>query len=324
MDVDEKLKREPLTPGQVRVWAELIAEIQAADADDDVFGEEDLLEEFDDPSCDFARGSIAVYDDDTMAGFCVLQSPRTADPVHEMRQYGGVHPAYRGRGIGSELLAWSEQTAMELHEEQFGSQPLALGGSSLAGNTSAVTLFADHGYLQARWFHQMNCSLSAAVPAPEVASGVEIVGFTDQRSADGLLVRNEAFRDHWSPADRTPESWAHFLAARAFRPEFSFMAYLDGEPTGLVLAHEYDAYNKVRGIRDLYIPTVATRRAGRRRGIASALLATALNAARTDGFDSATLDVDADSPTGAVGLYERLGFVVRETRIVHRKTLRPA
>jgi hypothetical protein len=39
---------------------------------------------------------------------------------------------------------------MMLHEERFGGHRLALGGGSLAKNTSAVTLFADHGYLQAR------------------------------------------------------------------------------------------------------------------------------------------------------------------------------
>jgi ribosomal protein S18 acetylase RimI-like enzyme len=88
------------------------------------------------------------------------------------------------------------------------------------------------------------------------------------------------------------------------------------------MAHEYEAYNKAKCVRDLYIPQVRTRRAGRRRGIASGLLTTALCAAKADRFDTATLDVDADSPTGAVGLYERLGFVVKDTKIAHRKLLR--
>lgn len=314
--------RRSLSLDQVPAWANLYAAIGVADADDDIMGEDDLAEEFADPSTDFARGSMAVYDGAAMVAYCVVYPRGTADRVHEMRQSGGVHPDYRNLGIGSQLIEWSESAALELHNERFGNQPVALGGSTLAKNTSAGALLADHGYLPSRWFHQMTRDLSADIAARATSDGVVIAGFTDERSADALLVRNESFRDHWAPSDMTSQSWAFHLGVRAFRPEYSFVAYLDGEPAGLVMAHEYEAYNKAKGIRDLYIPQVGTRRAVRKRGIASALLTTTLAAAKADGFDTATLDVDADSLTGAVGLYERLGFVVRDTRIVHRKLLR--
>jgi mycothiol synthase len=318
----ETFVRQPLLPEQVGSWADLYTAILEADGDDDILGEEDLAEWFADPLCDFARGSIAVYDGDVMVGYCVLQSKSTADPVHEMRQDGAVRLEYRGRGIGSELLDWAERAALVLHEERFPGRPMALSGGSLARNTSAMALFADHGYLQSRWFHQMTRDLSADVLPPVAADGVDIAEFAAERSADALLIRNDAFRDHCSPADTTPESWAYQLGVRAFRPEYSFVAYLNGEPASLILAHEYEAYSKAKGIRDLYIPQVGTRRNARKRGIASALLATTLTAAKADGFDTATLGVDADSPTGAVGVYKRLGFVVTDTTIAHRKVLR--
>jgi mycothiol synthase len=221
------------------------------------------------------------------------------------------------------LLEWSERAAVELHEERFGGQPMTLGGGCLVKNASANALFADHGYLPSRWFHQMTLDLSADIATPEVPDGVTLVGFSDERSADALLVRNESFRDHWAPADTTQESWEFHLRVQAFRPEYSFIGYLNDEPMGLVMAHEYEAYNQAKGLRDLYIPQVGTRRAGRKRGIASALLGTTLTAAKADGFDTATLNVDADSPTGAVGLYKRLGFVVSDnTGVSHRKVLR--
>ncbi len=31
------------------------------------------------------------------------------NPVHDMRHEGGVHPSYRGRGLGGELLDWAEK-----------------------------------------------------------------------------------------------------------------------------------------------------------------------------------------------------------------------
>lgn len=322
MGTDTRFASRPLSPDQLREWARLYAAVLTADADNDIEGEDDLAQEFEDPLRDFARGSIAVYDDAAMAGYSVLVPRHAANPVHEMRQYGGVHPDYRGLGIGSRMLAWAEGAALDLHEERFAGRPLSLGVSCLATNASALALFADHGYTPARWFQQMTCDLSRAIDEPAVPDGVWITGLTQDRYADALLVRNEAFRDHWAPEDKTPESWAFELGVRAFRPKFSFIAYSGSEPAGLVLAHEYDAYNEAKGLRDLYIPQVATRRASRKRGIAAALLRTALTAAKADGFDTSTLDVDADSPTGAVGLYARLGYVTQSTRIVHRKMLR--
>lgn len=75
------------------------------------------------------------------------------------------------------------------------------------------------------------------------------------------------------------------------------------------------------GKRDFYIPLVGTRRAGRKRGIATALLARALAEAQAAGFATASLTVDADSPTGALGLYQRVGFTVRDTWVAQFKPL---
>jgi len=311
----------PLDRGQLRALADLIAAMESVDHQDEPLSEQDLLEEFDDPEADYASGSTAVYDGDTMVGCCVLYPRTRAEPGHEMRHFGGVHPAYRGRGIGSALLDWAERAAIPLHEQRFPGQPLRLDGRCLARNDGASALFAEHGYQKTRWFLRMSCDLNSDLPAPKVPSGIEIVGYAAERSQDARLVRDEAFRDHWGSTETTDETWAHFIGYQAFRPAYSFLAYDGCEPLGLILGHEYDSYTRATGRRELYIPTVGTRRAGRGRGIATALLGQALRAARSDGLVNAVLDVDADSPTGAVGLYKRAGFVVTDTSISHVKRL---
>jgi mycothiol synthase len=321
VSIEVSFDRRPLSPDQSRSWAELVTAIQVADHDSEIQGEDDLLEEFADPLCDFERGSVALYDGEAMVGYSVIESRNVADPVHAMRLHGGVHPGYRGLGIGSVLLDWSERTATELHRERFAERPVSLSAQCLAKNISAMAFFADRGYQQTRWFHEMMCDLSADLPPAIQPESVATVGFADDRSADALLVRNEAFRDHWGSTVTTQESWTFYTSAQAFRPAYSFLSYLAGEPVGVLLSYEYDAYNEATGTRDLYVALVGTRRIGRKRGIASALLVTALRAAKADGFDTSTLTVDADSPTGAVGLYERLGFAVHDTRVTQRKLL---
>jgi len=316
-----ELDRRPLGLEQVPAWTELLAAISAADGDTELLSEDNVREEFDEPGCDFERGSVALYDGAAMVGYTMLVARDSATDSHDMWQFGGVHPAYRRLGLGTELLTWAERAARPLHSEQFPGLPLTLSGRCLVGNDSAMALFAVGGYTQARWFHEMRCELSAARVSQPLVPGVEVANLSAKLFGEALAVRNEAFRDHWGSTELSPESWDRHVRSSAFRPDYSFLGYLDGAPTAVVVSSEYEAYQEATGKRELYVHVVGTLKASRGRGIASGLLALALARARADGFDSASLEVDADSPTGALGLYERLGFGVSATRVTQRKPL---
>jgi mycothiol synthase len=321
VDPDPLADSRPITPDQVCAWARLQASIARADGTDEIYTADELLEEFADPFTDFGAGSLATYDGEAMVGCSMLTARASAEPAHDMRLAGGVHPDYRGAGIGSALLDWSERAAIPLHASRYPGQPLWLSGSCLDTNGSAIDLFTARGYKQVRWFNLMQKDLSPAVASQLLPDGIEVAGFSPERSADALLVRNEAFRDHWGSTETSAESWEHFTSSRVSRPAYSFVAYEAGQPVAMVMAQEYEAINDASGERELYIPLVGTTRATRGRGVASALIGLALAKARADGFTTSTLNVDADSPTGAVRLYERLGFAVRETSISYRKEL---
>jgi mycothiol synthase len=313
--------RRPLAPGDAKAWAALLNTIQDADGGDEYTSDQDLLEDFSQPDQEFARGSIAIYDDVTMVGYGVLTCRSAADPVHDMRHDGGVHPSYRGRGLGGELLDWAEKAAVPLHNDRFPGRPLSLTSGCLSSNAGAVALHEQHGYQPVRWFHSMVRDLSVPIPQAVVPAGVQITGYTPDQAEQARLVRNEAFRDHWGSTETSAEAWAHFLASDAFRPGCSFLAYEGSEPLGMLISREHDAYRARTGRRELYISLVGTRAAGRKRGIATALLLTAMSAARAAGYDEASLGVDADSLTDAVRLYEHVGFTVALTWTAYRKRL---
>jgi len=66
----------------------------------------------------------------------------------------------------------------------------------------------------------------------------------------------------------------------------------------------------VRGRRRAWTEDISTRREWRGKGVASALIASSLRQLASLGFDEAVLGVDLDNPTGALGVYERLGYQV--------------
>jgi mycothiol synthase len=261
---------------------------------------------------------MAVFDGATMVGYSLLFARATADPVHQMFQIGGVHPGYRRRGLGGRLLGWAENAAPALHRDRFPGRPLSLRGHCATGDLGALALFSGRGYQAERYFHEMTCDLSGERPEAPAPAGIQIVGFTAERSADALLVRNEAFRHNWGATEASAGDWAHRIGLPSFRAALSFIAYADAEPAGIVIGEERLAR---AGAPVYYILIVATREGVRRRGVASALLAGALTTASEAGFGTARLNVDAASATGAVGLYQRFGFAIRETSVAQCKSL---
>jgi mycothiol synthase len=318
MSGTETLSWRPIEATDVPACTVLLAAIEDVDQTGDVFGEEDLLETFREPGRDYPRGSTCVHDGDVMVGYCCLSSG-SADQVHQMSLFGGVHPAHRRQGIGGQLLDWAQLAAVPLHKERHPGLPLSISAWCSAGDAGASALYASRGFRPARWYHLMAADLTVAGLAAPVPTGVHIVAFTAELAEDARVLHNEAFCAHGQADQMAPDEWAYFLSYNSFRPDFSYLAYDAAELVGVLIGREYDAYTELTGIHDLYIAEVATRSSARNRGIASALLSRALADARSAGFTAASLTVSADSPTAAFGLYERAGFAIKTTSVMQVK-----
>jgi mycothiol synthase len=310
-----------ITAADGAAWARLVLAVEQSYGTDNFAGAEDLVEDLRDPYVDPERGTIAAFRAGSMIAYAGLRASPGVTGRHEMDLYGAVHPGERGRGLGTRLLAWAEQAALPLHQARYPGRPLALSITCPGGQGDALALFAAAGYRQARWFHFMSLDLTGAVPDGQLPEGIRIAGYAAGLSQAARQVRDEAFSDHWGITPTTAESWQHFTGHEAFRPAFSFLAYLGDDPAGVLIAQEYDAVRQATGRRECYLSTVGVTKAARRRGIASALIRRSLAAARADGCDVATLYVDADSPTGALALYEHLGFTRRRTSVTLIKDL---
>jgi mycothiol synthase len=302
-------------------WARLMLAIEESYGTEDIVGADDLVEDLRDPSVDPERGTMAAFNEGSMIAYAGLRASPSVTGRHEMDLYGAVHPSQRGGGLGTRLLAWAEQAALPLHQARYPDHPLALSASCPAGQGDALALFAAAGYQQARWFHFMSRDLTGAVPDGQLPEGTRIAAYAAELSQAAQQVRDEAFRDHWGSTQTSAESWQHFVGHERFRPAFSFLAYLGDKPVGVVIAHEYDAFRQATGRRECYIATVGVTNVARGRGIASALIRRSLHAAQADGCTVSTLYVDADSPTGALTLYEHLGFTKQRTSVTLIKDL---
>jgi ribosomal protein S18 acetylase RimI-like enzyme len=126
----------------------------------------------------------------------------------------------------------------------------------------------------------------------------------------------EAFADHWGSQRRDYSDWVTLtVGSEGFLPDLSVVAFDGDEIAGYVLSYRDADPERV------YIGQVGVRRPWRRRGVAAALLAQVLRDAAAAGFATASLGVDADSPTGAVAVYERVGFTVENRAVTYAAPL---
>lgn len=273
-----------------------------------------MVEEiFTEPWRDMQRDSLGGFDGDgDLRAFAIVSvRPGDARTVRAFLQ-GGVHPAWRGRGIGRAVLAWLEGR---------GRQKLAESGKELPARLAVFVdehardnrrLYAAAGFSPIRWYTEMRRDL--AEPLPEVAlEGLRVEPWRPELDEAVRLAHNEAFADHWGSEPRTPEDWKH---GPHFVPGWSFVALDGDEVVGYTLSGRYEDDFEVVGYPFGYSELLGVRRAWRGRGVAVALLAAAMAAFKEDGMAYAVLGVDTANPSGAHGLYERLGY-----RAVHGEVL---
>lgn len=234
---------------------------------------------------------------------------------------GWVHPDWRGLGIGRHLLAWQIERAAERLRQCDPDLPWCVRTYEWEWIAEAQRLYARFGLKPVRWFEDMVRSLAEPMEAP-VPAGVKILPWDHASVEDTHRASTESFRDHWGSTPRDFESWRHLLTSTGMRADLSFIAEADGEVVGVCLNSHFPEDEAITGRVDGWITHLGVIRPWRKRGIASALIARSLEAFREAGFTHAMIGVDADSPTGASGLYRNLGFtpthrvVTSECRIV--------
>jgi mycothiol synthase len=309
----DRLSWRPATAADLPALARLMAAIEAVDRTGENYDESDLGDDLADPTMDPARDTLAaVAPDGELWAFGAVRGAATVRDADRIWLDGGVHPTQRGRGLGRRVLEWQQSRAAELHRERHPDVPgqLLLGVYERVPSRAALARAA--GYQPVRYFYDMERDLAAGLPAiPPAPAGLRVVPF-DARYDDAVrLAHWEAFAGHWGSTPPDPERWQHwFTGSRSFRPDASLLVLAGEEVAAYLLTYFFAANAEVTGVRVAWVGQLGTRPAWQRRGLGTLLLGTALARYREAGYQRAGLGVDSENASGALGLYERLGFVV--------------
>jgi mycothiol synthase len=235
-----------------------------------------------------------------------------------------VRPAARRRGIGRRLVEWSEARAGAAVAAGTGGSPdlphvLSMG---TATHVAPAMAFAEAlGYERIRYGFIMRRDLAQPIEDAPMPEGLETRPVTPDQHRRIWDADVEAFRDHWEAAVRHDEDFVRFFANPDLDTTMWQVAWDGDEVAGSVVNGIYPAENARLGVELGWLDHVSVRRPWRGRGLAGALIARSLRVLRDRGMAFASLGVDAENPTGALGLYERHGFTVHQTFVTFRKPL---
>ena len=316
----------PLTTADLASWHALVRDIEAEDRPSERYTVEDLQDDLEngswkDPAVDsvvgldgngvpVAFGHVEVRPGDTrvVRAFC----------------WGGVHPAWRGRGIGSALLRWQEEVARRKVRARPGDAPGRMVVQVDEHLLRTRQLLERSGLAPARWYVEMTRPLDAAHPVPRVPvpPGYRVEPYSPAWSEQVRVTHNVAFADHWGSEPRSPEDWQRAtVGGRAFRPDWSHVALHAGDVVGYTVASAYPQDWAAQGYTSGWTDLVGVLRAHRGRGLAPALLTASMRGMTTDGMERADLGVDSENGTGALGVYTRLGYRAAGRTISYTKEL---
>ncbi len=317
----------PLTPSDVPALTTLFAEIEQVDQHGAHFDAAFLARFLADPRIELDRGSTAAFDGDHLVAVGILVARPEADEVHQILYEGGVHPEYRDAGLGRELMDWAARAALPLHCDHFPDKPVELVHAVDSTDETAAALLTEHGFRPARYFHKMTRGLQPdTLPPVRTPDGFDIITYRPELDEQVRVAKNDMFAEHWGVAITPPELWRTQFTGPEFQPELSPLAIdpANGDIVGLIITLEHAAETEATGKRDALFNNVGTLERARGRGVATSLLATALRAAAEHGYDSASLEVDSENPTGALGLYQKAGFTVTSTAVHYARDVTPA
>ncbi len=270
----------------------------------------DIQQEFEDPDVDVEKDTLlALAPSGEVAALAWVYVSPKAETKLQAYFWGGVHPQHRRQGLGGAILGWMEARASEVLLARPEDLPRVLRLHSNDFEQDRIDFFTHHGYQITRYFYEMRRDLSQPIVTPRLDDDLRLVGWTPELDPLIFDAFNEAFRDHWGFEPMPKTTWDLFMVGReSFRPDLSYAVLAGDQVAGLSINFHSPEENERKGIREAWVGDLAVRRPWRKRGVATALLNRSMIDFKAAGMDYATLGVDTENPTGALGVYERVGF----------------
>jgi len=278
------LTTRPLVPTDARAVFEVMAAQEQADIGEVAIEEADIVGDWQRPSFDVSASTIGFFDGGRLVGYGEVSGTWHGDAA--------VHPDYRGRGIGTRIARWMQETAR--------ARGSVIIGMPVPQGSPGDRLLESLGYF-VRWTSWvLELPPGADIPHRQPPEGYQVREARPDEHEACWTVTEDAFLE-WSDRERDSfEDWAANVTNRPGFEPWNLRVAVDGagQVVGVAVVHKNDDYG--------FVDKLATRTDQRGRGLAQCLLIDAFSVSREHGCTRSELSTD--SRTGALTLYEKVGM----------------
>jgi mycothiol synthase len=297
----------------------LTALLQAADVVDQTElheGLEDVEEMLANPMVDLGKDWLVAERDGQVVASAELWPRAPSDGEVDLYVGGTVLPDHRAQGLGTLLLQRMKERAVAYVAERSAELGAELRprirAETVSTNEGADGLLRAAGFVPRRFKMLMHADLTSPLPpAPEIPAGYSLSTWEGADHHEVRAAHNLAFGGfHYGFTPWDEQMWRQWVQdSAALRPAMSLLLRDEhGAIAAYVQSSEYDGVTEATGVREAFVAKVGTVPGHRRRGLAGLLLSQALSRYVDAGYAASTLDVDAENPTGALGIYQRAGY----------------
>jgi mycothiol synthase len=271
-------------------------------------------------NCDLATDAFTVTVGDRLIGYArsFWYQERAGAKVYLPICF--LDPEWRRRRIGRAMLRSLEARIVEIAAAD-PSTAAWLQVRASDADIGTVALLAEAGYGPVRYGYTMVRPDLTDIADSRLPAGLEIRDVRREHLRKIYAADQEAFEDSWgawvaSEADYEEFERTPMAATKLWRIAWAGDE-VAGQARGFINVEENERYGRRRG----WVEHISVRRPWRRQGVAQALIAASLPLLRAHGMTEAALGVDTENLSGALRLYERMGFLPIAREATYRKGL---
>jgi len=283
---------------------------------------EDVAREFKHlENCDPYRDFLFAEVNGETIGYTRIWWSKDPSGIRLYNHFVDLLPKWYGKGIRNAMLRYNEQKLREIARAHPEDVPKFFQSTAMDSENDWISVLTSEGYAIFRYGFRMVRPDLENVPDLPFPEGIEVRPVKPEHYRAIIDAWNEACKDMRGQIPISDEDFKWFQESPFFKPSIWQIAWHENEVIGTVLnminEQENMEYKRKRGQVEL----ISVKRPWRGKGIAQALIARSLKLLRDHEMTGAALGVDAENPSGALHLYQKMGFKIDKRVTFYRKKM---
>ena len=272
-------------------------------------------------NCDPYRDLLFAEIDGKVIGFTEASWSKDPNGAFLYNHFVVLLPEFYGKDIRRAMLKYNESRLREIVQTHPTDVPRLFQSIVADSEKDWISVLNSEGYSVFRYGFRMVRPTLEEIPDLPLPAEIEVRPVKPEHYRAIISAWNEVCKDMRGQIPLTDEDFKGFQESPIFNPSIWQIAWHKNDVVGTILNFINEQENKEYKRKRGHVELISVQRPWRGKGIAKALIARSLKLLKERGMTEAALGVDAENPSGALHLYQKMGFQIEKRVVFYRKPL---